>query len=356
LKLDVTDAAALGETASQAATVVLPPASKLSPAPIICFARPGVQYNHLYYTYALPAPGHAPESQAHYHASHGWIFVALDYLGAGASSAHDGMKLTYTVVARAFLAAETEILRRLADGELLSGYPKISNPVKIGMGQSMGGGLTIVQTGRYSCYDGIAILGFSAVHTHPPAKPGDPPIVAPWFAHTPPGEPPILLNQRALEAFKKNKPQGYQSAAAMAWGFHYDDVDPGLIAEDFKRFDRDVGDAAAKKDWGGGKVTVPPWGCLNTPAASAMVSVTPGAVAPEAAAITCPVLVVVGERDVIGDPKGEPRAYESASSVDLYVVPRMGHMHNFAGSRNLLWKRIETWGEWVRHSKDLHEA
>jgi len=156
-----------------------------------------------------------------------------------------------------------------------------------------------------------------------------------------------------MEASQKNQPQGYQSAAAMAWGFHYDDVDPALIAEDFKRYDRDVGNAS-NNDWSV-EVTVPPWGCLNTPAASAMVSTTPGVVAPEAAAITCPVLVALGDRDVIGDPKGEPRAYESANSVDLYVAPRMGHMHNFAGTRSSLWKRIETWGEWVKLSKDLHK-
>ena len=31
------------------------------------------------------------------------------------------------------------------------------------------------------------------------------------------------------------------------------------------------------------------------------------------------------------DPRGEPRAYESSPSVDLFVCPRMAHMHNFAG-------------------------
>jgi alpha-beta hydrolase superfamily lysophospholipase len=83
-----------------------------------------------------------------------------------------------------------------------------------------------------------------------------------------------------------------------------------------------------------------------------MAAVTPGIVAPEAAAITCPVLVAMGERDVVVDPKGEARAYVSATSVDLCIVPPgMRHMHNFAGTRELLWKRIEIWGEWVREVK-----
>ena len=77
---------------------------------------------------------------------------------------------------------------------------------------------------------------------------------------------------------------------------------------------------------------------------------TPGIIAPEAAAVTCPVLVAMGERDVIADPKGEPRAYLSARSIDLFICPRMAHMHNFAGTRELFWRRIETWADWVRAS------
>jgi hypothetical protein len=63
------------------------------------------------------------------------------------------------------------------------------------------------------------------------------------------------------------------------------------------------------------------------------------------------VLLAMGERDVLTDPRGEVRAYMSADSVDLFVCPRMAHMHNFAGTRELFWRRIETWGEWVRAAK-----
>ena len=65
-----------------------------------------------------------------------------------------------------------------------------------------------------------------------------------------------------------------------------------------------------------------------------------------------PVLVALGERDVLTDPAGEPRAYESAASVDLFVCPRMAHMHNFAGTRLLFWRRIDTWVQWVRAVRD----
>jgi len=49
---------------------------------------------------------------------------------------------------------------------------------------------------------------------------------------------------------------------------------------------------------------------------------------------------------------GEPRAYGSALSVDLFVCPKMAHMHNFAGTRELFWRRIETWATWVRAQRD----
>jgi hypothetical protein len=55
----------------------------------------------------------------------------------------------------------------------------------------------------------------------------------------------------------------------------------------------------------------------------------------------------MGERDVVPDPRGEVRAYGSSPSVDLYIGPKMAHMHNFAGTRQLLWQRLQAWGEWV---------
>ena len=127
-------------------------------------------------------------------------------------------------------------------------------------------------------------------------------------------------------------------ADAMAWGFHYDDIDPDIVRRDLADFPSRGGD-------------LPPWGSATVPATVAMWCLTPGGALPEAAAIRCPVLVGLGERDVLVDPRGEPRAYESSPSVDLFVCPRMGHMHNFAGTRELFWRRIETWAEWVRAAR-----
>lgn len=78
----------------------------------------------------------------------------------------------------------------------------------------------------------------------------------------------------------------------------------------------------------------------------------PGNFQSEAASIRVPVLVAVGERDVIPDPRGETRSFLSSTSVDLFICPQMAHMHNFASTRQLFWSRIATWAEWVRVVKD----
>lgn len=101
---------------------------------------------------------------------------------------------------------------------------------------------------------------------------------------------------------------------------------------------------------------MPAWASATLPVSVAAWCMAPGAIAPEAAAVSCPVLVAMGERDVIADPRGELRAYQAATSVDFYICPRMGHMHNFAGTRELFWGRIEAWARWVRIDKEARSA
>jgi len=257
----------------------------------------------------------------------------VDHLGVGASSTdHDPGALDYTHLSSAAQAAELEILDRLAAGCLAEGFPSVINPLRLGIGQSMGGCMTIIQQGRHHCYDGVGVLGYSAIHTHPPVPPGTDPLVAFWrprdtLATT---EPLILTNvpQMAAAARTTATPGAW---ADMAWGFHYADVDAETVRRDMER---------TEEDW-------PVWASRTMPFAVATSCLTPGAVAPEAAAIEAPVLVAMGERDVIADPKGEPRAYLSARSVDLFICPRMGHMHNFASTRELFWERLDSWATWV---------
>lgn len=339
LKLDVTEAARLGEPAHIAVTVHLPPPDILPERPIICFAKPGGGYSRGYYSCDLPGP--AKGAQAAYHAERGWIFVSVDHLGVGESSLHgDGRRLDPITLSAGAHEAERQILERLAAGTLKDGFPKIADPLKLGIGQSMGGMMTVIQQGRYHDYDGIGVLGYSAVHTHPPTKPGEPRITAPWFTRDSMlNDPLTIMNPQAMAA-AEILPQ--DAGTTMAWGFHYDDVDPALAQSDLAHFREALHDPEARKSF-----KAAPWSSLTLPTAVASTSLTPGIIATEAASVLCPVLVAMGERDVLADPKGEPRAYLSATSVDLYICPKMGHMHNFASTRRLFWDRIETWAAWV---------
>jgi hypothetical protein len=342
LTIDVTEAAGLGEPAAIAMTVQLPDPARLGTPAIVCFAKPGGGYSKGYYTVDLPGP--AAGAQSDWHVARGWIFVSVDHLGVGDSTLHAPEVLTYNVLAGAAQAAEAEVLVRLAAGTLIDGYPAILDPVTIGIGQSMGGLMTIIQQGRFHGYDGIASLGYSAIHNSAPAAPGAPPIVHGWSPRdTLITEPRIYLNAPRIARTGGGSIKG--GGRAMGWGFHWDDIDPALIDEDLARFEN------THTPQGHGVTACPPWGSLTFPGAVARTSNTPGICASEAAAIECPVLSAMGEKDTVVDPKREPMAFWSARSVDLFQCPRMGHMHNFAGTRELFWRRIELWSAWVIEAK-----
>lgn len=350
LRIDVTNALALGVPAHVAATVVLP--DTLPERPVVCFAKPGGGYASGYFTCELPGPPSAAPygSQAAFHVSRGWIFVAMDNLGSGASSVLASELLTFTNATRAALAAEDEILLRLANG-LVEGFPPVLQPVRLAIGQSTGGCLAIVQQARHRCYDGIGVLGFSAVHSHPATPPGETPVVTPWFSRDlAPDQPGGVLNAPAIKAAAEEERRG-SAWNALAWGFHYDDVPAEVLEQDLAHYD-----AIA---YGAGHAGAPvevhdpaPWISYTTPHEAARMVLTPGIVAPEAAAVTVPVLSAMGERDLVVDPLGEARAFRSAPSFDLFVCPRMGHVHNFAGTRRLFWERIHAFGDWCRAAKD----
>lgn len=344
LVIDVTAAAGLGEPAHVAASVVLPDPADLSDRPVVAFAKPGGGYSRGYYTCALPGPGEG--AQAQFHAARGWIFVSLDTLGSGGSSLHDPARLGFAAVTAAALAAEAEVLGRLANGVLHPGYPPVLQPVRLAVGQSTGASIAVVQQARHRCYDGLALLGFSAVHNHPATPPGYPPVATPWFARDlAPEAPGGVLNADALARASHGAAED-AAWSALAWGFHYDDVSADVVEADLAHYEaisRGVPPVAEQS----------PWNSYTTPADVTRFTLTPGIIAPEAAAVAVPVLSAMGERDLVVDPAGEARAFRSVPSFDLFVCPRMGHMHNFAGTRALLWERLHRFGEWCESWKAL---
>jgi hypothetical protein len=306
----------------------------------VCFAQHGGGYNRWYWDFA--PPGLLGGGQATWHADRGWIFVSIDFLGGGLSSSHDPDRLTYGPVTAAHDAAFRYVLSRLADGTLASDFPAVVDPVRLGIGQSRGGSASVVQQARHDSFDGIGVLGYSAIHTRPKPRPGYPQVPIPFISRDLSTDGATIVNRALLErqeaaAAKAGPLLAEGDPHTHAWCFHYDDEDPDMVRRDMSGFPHRHGN-------------LPPWASAERIGVSSLV-LTPGNIAAEAASILTPVLVVMGERDVSDDPLREPQAYSYANDVQVYVCPRMGHMHNFASSRELLWARIHSWGQWVAEQR-----
>lgn len=340
INVDVTGALGFGKSAHIAVTVTLPNPQLLPKRPIICFAKPGGGYSRCYYTMDLPGPTRG--AQATFHSSQDWIFVAVDVLGSGGSSRHEADELTFATLTLAANEAEKEILDKLANGVLVPGYPPVPDPVTIGLGHASGASVTVVQQARHNCFDAVALLGCSGFHNHPPTRPGDPPLITPWFTRDAADEDGYVpVNAAVMSGHSEAAPQASEWMT-LAWAFYYDDVGVDVVQQDLGHFDLLSG-AVQPTDDG-----ILPWHSLGVAERVNRCIFTPGSVAAEAAAIRVPVFSAIGERDIIVDPPGEARIFSSAPSFDFFVCPRMGHMHNFAGTRTLLWERLHHFGSWAR--------
>jgi hypothetical protein len=187
-----------------------------------------------------------------------------------------------------------------------------------------------VQQANHATIDAIAVLGYSAIHTH---APGTGPHLAEQARDLPPA---TSATAQPSDDYPEGIPAGYGwggrprtregyaefMRGASFWGNNWEDVEI------------DVAFPASLQ-----------WRSTTPPIASRMLEA--GIVGGYAAAIGSPVLVAAGERDVVPDPWAEPGAYRSTRDVSVFVVPRMAHNHNLATTRQLLWNRVGEWGNLV---------
>ncbi len=302
-----------------AATAFLPDDGPKTGA--VIFASPGGGYGRGYYD--MRFLGHEGYSQAEHHTQRGHVVVAYDHLGVGESSAQRLASMTIEEIADANCEAVAEIIRRLRKGELSEFLDAMPRLTAIGIGQSMGGGVTIIMQARRRVFDAIGVLGYSAIHTVLPQK-------------TKADRDRGTANYRFSRETAAETLSVEASSAGVAdfiYPFHWEDVP------------KDILDA----DMAGGypiRHTAPAFGSLTIPnCVVAMMS--PGYVKDEAAMIEAPVFLGFGERDVSPDPWDEPSAFPQSRDISLFVVERMAHMHNFASSRMKLWRRLSDWATLV---------
>jgi alpha-beta hydrolase superfamily lysophospholipase len=320
-KFDIRVAAGAGpgvpDDAELAMTVHLPDAR---PPEVLVFAYPGGALGRGYFD--LRFAGYAGYSQAEHLTARGIGLVAVDHLGVGDSSAlPDRADQTIEMLADANAAAVAEFCRRWRDGAITDSLAGAELPRLAGLGHSMGACLLIAQQARRRCFAELALLGFSARHTAYPALTGGGvlDIRFPSRGQDPVASPP----SRPFTREEKRHT------------YFYDDVPAALVDADL---DAALGPPAGTTP---SAVTVP-WRSRTRPVCAAAMC-SPGVVANEAAMIDVPVLVGIGERDVITDPALELAGYPRVPDFTLVRIARMSHMHNFAGTRALLWDRIARW-------------
>lgn len=327
LRLDVSGSVPFHGPIEIAATVFLPSPELVAEARVAIFAIPGGGYSREYFDLRFSNPALTGYSQAEYHLSRGQIFIACDPIGVGDSSIPDLGAITFEHLAQSYSHAVRQLVERLVNGTLTAGYPAQPLSAVIGIGQSLGGCITLITQARHGTFDGIAPLGYSGLHTVLPQRT--------WAdrqasidAHT---------HGRDTDPARLSLTESSSHIADFLYPFHWEDVPREIIDADL------AGGYPIRK-------TAPPFGSRTIPNC-ALLAMSSGFVTQEASSITVPVLVGVGERDVCPDPHAEPSAYRGSRDVALFIVPGMAHMHNFASSRRQLWQRIGDWSTRVASAK-----
>jgi pimeloyl-ACP methyl ester carboxylesterase len=300
-----------------AMTAYLPDPARLSGR--VIFASPGGGYARGYYDMSFA--GHQDYSQAAHHLARGHVVVAYDHLGVGDSSTDGIDQISIEDIADHNHDAVSAVAEDIRRGTLADDFPAMPEALMIGIGQSMGGGVTIIMQARHRSFDAIGVLGYSAIHTVLPQR----------------SEADVARGIAAYDFDRETPAASLSMAKASAqvadfrYPFHWEDVPAEIVAADM-----DAGFPA--------RHTATPFASLTIPNC-ALAMMSPGYVREDAAAIDVPVLLGYGERDTSRNPHDEPTAYPGSNDITLLVVPRMAHMHNFASTRGHLWDRLSSWAD-----------
>jgi pimeloyl-ACP methyl ester carboxylesterase len=311
LTLDVSASLPFDEPSHVAASIHLPEAPR---AALICW--PGGSYGRAYWD--MQIPGHPGYSFAEHMTAKGYLVLAADHLGVGASSKPaDGERVGFETMSAAS-AAFVEQVRGLLEGGApeLGGTPLPKIPV-VGVGHSLGACLTVVTQARHRCYDAVALLGF----THGQKELA---VSAVGAAGADPDADADMLRQTAIEQARAFFGDTWDDVYGLVprgpnhgW-LHRPDVPAAVVAAD---------DAEA----------------VRWPRQSYVDALLAGYSAEFAAQLDCTIFLGFGDHDVPPVPHHEVEFYTRSGDVTLYVLPDAAHCHNFATTRTQLWDRISLW-------------
>ncbi len=310
-----------GEVSVQvAASVWLPEVPLAASALLLCL--PGGNMNRHYFD-LQPEDGDESFSFAAQMCARGFIVAALDHLGLGDSTKpEDGWQLTAEVLVQANANATTQLLTRLRSGELRADVPAVPGLRSIGVGHSMGAMLTVLQQHAAQQHQAIVVLGFSTRGLPEYLPPALKEITDPVAAR------PQLV-EHARKMFGKPYPVIHRGGGNGGAG-------NGGNADLFGSRKADPRGVAALKQATDCVLPVP-----------AVLSMLPNNVGAEAARITCPVFLGIGERDMVGAPHQVPAAFSASFDVTLQILPETGHSHFLFPARSQLFDRLGVWADTV---------
>jgi pimeloyl-ACP methyl ester carboxylesterase len=272
-----------------------------SPASSILFVVPGASYTRSYWN--AEVEGLAGYSFAEFMTDRGFVVMAVDNLGTGASSRPvDGISVTVEAMADANHAFVVQLEGALQRGDLFSNREPLGEWGLIGIGHSMGASVTTIHQSKYRDFSRVVNLGYSAFSTEEKLK-----LEGIEGSGAPDSAPGALPTGTYIELDRTLFP------------FYAKDVP-------------DVVRAADARD-----ATVVPLGALAT------MMQEPVTTGPHMAQIDTPVFVAYGQQDVSPDPLGDAVRYSKSPDLTLFRLHESAHCHNFASTRNLLWERLANW-------------
>jgi len=253
-------------------------------------------------------------SMAEYFCDRGFMVVALDHPGIGASDpVPDLFVITPTLVAKCHDRAVREIRDRLASGRLAPEAPPVGEPTVVGLGHSMGGLIAVVQQGLWQSFDVLVLLGHSGF--------GLPEVLTEAESQLATGAPDLLEREEQIEVLARRRfavPSAVPRRQPARGAFFADDV-PMEVRQAFAR------------------AAVP---LLFT---CGLASMIPHSADAQAASIDVPVFLCIGDQDLTADRYAAIGLFRSAPYATVYLLHDSGHCHNQASSRARLWGRVVKW-------------
>ena len=280
-------------------------------APVLLACVPGGGMNRRYWD-LRPDDGDTSYSFAAQMTARGLLVLLIDPIGIGDSDwTGDGWALRPELLAEAQHAASAAVCTGLREGSLIAGLPAMPTLQSLGVGHSLGALLTIVQQARHASHAGIAVLGFSCD-----------------------GLPDYLVPEaRALIGDTKTFRARLPELARAQFGEPFAVIKPSRSS---------TGLFAAERAEMKGMLALRP-AAAPVLAVGATQAMFPGNAAPEAAAITVPVFIAVGELDLAGPAQRIPASFAACPDLVLHVLPQAGHSHFLFPARHGLYARLAVW-------------